>query len=517
MLRSYSLAFLFFLFVSSTANAAFVWKSGTQSFSSAASACAAAVSSAGYGTGAVVTTVTNYESYSTATCTGTSGTRSDGEPFDLTYAGITVAGSGNCDSGTTYNSKTGSCDQPTQADGDLCTDQSGAQAASSTSIAIPMIYDSSIGGCVKYPNAAAPAMCKYMASIDNGSSPATYSVDGTSNDIGLGVAPPTFVTDAGGCEYKTILTSSCKVSADGTSKCVVTARLTGNVGTVASGDSTKSSLCTSPSGCSVDTTPQTTYTDSGCSDKGNCTQETKSDTSGSQSCITSGSLVCNNTKPKSTDTTTVTSTTSKSNADDSVSSTVTADTTTKSCTDLNTCTTKASTTQTTTTTSKTGGTSTSSTCTGSCNSDGTAAEDDTDDDDGGSATASNTCKTPPACSGDPFQCAILNQQWIDSCALRALPTADESAAFDAKIQAQKDSLDANQKTLDDGVSSLVSSFESSATSSAGGKCFEDKTIPVNGISFTLPFSQVCPYLEWFRYAVLAVAYLISLRIVTKEL
>lgn len=440
--------------------------------------------------------------------------KNDGTSDTWTSAIIIERDGSSCPSGSTYNQTTGAC-VSAQSDGEICTDQTGSLPANSTTIAIPMIYDSSTGGCVQFPNAAAPARCKYMASTDNGTSPTTYSVDGISNDIGLGVAPPTFVTDAGGCEYKTLLTTSCKVSADGTSKCVVTAQLTGNVGTVTSGDSAKSTLCTSPAGCKVDTTPQTTYTDTGCADTGNCTQETKSDTSGSQSCITSGSLVCNSTKPKSTDTTTVTSTTSKANADESVSSTVTADITTKSCTDLNTCTTKTSTTQTTTTTTKTGGTSTSSTCTGSCKSDGTADEDT--DEDEGSASASDTCKTPPACSGDPFQCAILNQQWIDSCALRALPTTDQAAAFDAKIQAQKDALDANQKSLDDGVGSLVASFESSASTSTGGKCFEDKTFSTNGISFTLPFSQACPYLEWFRYAVLAVAYLIALRIVTKEL
>lgn len=504
---------LSFAFIANIAQASYFWGNSSigYTFADAASACTAAFKPYGYTVNGISASVSG----SSASCQGT-GVRNDGSTFDAGPAfGVSVTRSGaGCDSGSVYNATTGAC-VSAQKDGDLCTDQTGGTPANATSIAIPMIYDSSVGGCVRWPSAAPAASCKYQASIDNGTNPATYSVDGISNDIGLGVAPPTFVTDSASCEYKTLLTSSCKVSADGTSKCVVTAQLTGNVGTTTSGDTAKSTPCTSPAGCKVDTTPQTTYTDTGCADTGNCTQETKSDTSGSQSCITSGSLVCNNTKPKSTDTTTVTSTTSKSNADDSVSSTVTADITTKSCTDLNTCTTKTSTTQTTTTTTKTGGTSTSSSCTGSCKSDGTADEDT--DEDQGSASASDTCKTPPACSGDPFQCAILNQQWIDSCALRALPTSDQAAAFDAKIQAQRDALSANQADLDSSVGSLVSNFESAATASTGGKCFEDKTIPVNGYSFVLPFSQACPYLEWFRYAVLATAYLIALRIVTKEL
>jgi hypothetical protein len=492
------------------------YSSGSPHYSSPSSACDA-VMTAYYGgttfggytySGAVKVSVDTYQ------CQGTNSSGSTTDLADVSRQGD------SCSEGSTYDSSTGTC-KSSQKDGDLCSDQTGAISASSSSIAIPMIYDSTVAGCVKFPDAAPAAMCKYMASTDNGTSSATYSVDGISNDIGLGVAPPTFVTDAGGCEYKTLLTTSCKVMVDGTSTCVVTAQLTGNVGTVTSGDTTKSSLCTSPAGCKVDTTPQTTYTDTGCAEKGNCTEETKSDTSGSQDCLTNGSLVCNNSKPTSTATKTTTSTASTNNTDGSVSSTVTADTTTTKCTDLNTCITKTSTTNTTSKTTASGSTSTTSTCTGSCNANGTATTpgegDDDENTDEGSASASSDCKVPPACDGDPFSCALLKQAWIDSCAVRALPTVAEKADADAAVAKQVAALDANQQTLDDSVSSLVSGFQSATSTSVGGQCFTDKTFPVQGYSITLPFSQTCPYLEWLRYGVLCVAYLIALRIVTKEI
>jgi len=436
---------------------------------------------------------------------------------DQWYYSITIERDGNsCPSGSTYNQITGAC-VGAQADGDLCTDQTGAKAATSSSIALPMIYDSAAGGCVQFPDAAPAALCKYLASTDNGTSSATYSVDGIINDIGLGVAPPTFVTNAGGCEYKTLLTSSCKVKSDGTSSCVVTAQLTGKVGTVSTGDSTKSTLCTSPAGCKVDTTPVTTYTDTGCTSTGNCTQETKSDTTGSQNCLTSGSLVCNNSAPKSTDVKTVSSTASTTATDGTVTSTTTADKTTTSCTDVNKCTTTSTTVKSTSATTSSGGTSTSSTCTGSCTGTGTAeADTDDDDDDSGSASTSNDCTTPPACSGDKYSCAILSQSWINSCATRALPTTDEAAAFEARVTAQQASLDASQTALDDSVTSYLSNFESTAISTSGGSCFTDTNVSFHGSSFVLPWSKVCPYLIYLRYGLILVAYLGAARMLSRE-
>jgi len=175
------------------------------------------------------------------------------------------------------------------------------------------------------------------------------------------------------------------------------------------------------------------------------------------------------------------------------------------------------------TTTVAGKTTTSSSCTGTCSgtgsgSTGTGTGGSGDEDkDGGSATASDDCTVPPACSGDVFSCAILRQEYLDSCAARALPTVKQKADFQAEIDKQTAGLDANQKTMDDSVTSLVSRFQSAASGSgAGGKCFDDKTFSIQGFSIVLPFSQACPYLEWFRYAVLAIAYLIALRIVSKE-
>ncbi|MFO3664301.1 virulence factor TspB C-terminal domain-related protein, partial [Pseudomonas amygdali] len=141
-----------------------------------------------------------------------------------------------------------------------------------------------------------------------------------------------------------------------------------------------------------------------------------------------------------------------------------------------------------------------------------------EEDDGGSASASDDCTVPPKCDGDAYLCSILRQEYLDSCAERALPSDKQKAELKALIEKQQTEIDGNQKSMDDKVTSLVNQFQSASSGGAsGGQCFQDKTFSVQGASFTMPFSQACGVLEWFRYAVLAVAYLISLRIVTKEL
>lgn len=426
----------------------------------------------------------------------------------------------SCSDGSTYNSSTGGC-VSAQNNGDLCSDQTGSVKDGSGTTLVPMIYSSSSGGCILLTDADNSASCKYMSGLSgNGTSGQKFEVAGTINDIGLGVAPPTFIQDGLACEYSTLVTSSCKVKADGTSTCVVTAKLTGNVASSPTGTSTASTqACVAAGGCAaVDTTPVTTYTDTGCSSTGNCTQETKSDTTGSQSCLTSGSLVCNNTAPKSTDVKTVSSTASTTATDGTVTSTTTADKTTTSCTDVNKCTTSSTTVKSTSATTSSGSTSTSSTCTGSCTGTGTAAADSTDDDsdDEGSATTGKDCTTPPACSGDVYSCAILSQSWINSCATMALPTTDETAAFTAKIAAQQTVLDTAQTDLDTSVSSYLSTFESSASASTGGACFTDTNVSFHGSSFVLPWSKVCPLLIYLRYGLILVAYLGAARMLSRE-
>jgi hypothetical protein len=442
--------------------------------------------------------------------------RDNGDGTTSMVQGPPITRSGDsCPVGTTYNAVTGGCDSPAMKDGDLCEDQQGHSSSN------PMIYSSSAGKCVALTDADDKSTCSYFG----GKGETTYSVSGVLNSGGEAVAPPTFAGQMG-CEVATISTSDCTINVKGAISCNVTAKFTGNVANTNLPD-VRDNQC-EPGACPP-TDKATTVEDKPCvMANGSCTQETDKQTTGNQSCGSmNGNYICVTSKPTSDGTKVDTTVKSEVQADGTVKTTKTDNATKTTCTDVNTCTTKTSSTTTTTTTNKDGQTtSTGSTCKGSCGSNGTGLESggsgngsgDGDGEGDGTASTSDDCKVPPACDGDVYLCSILRQEALDSCAERALPTDKEKADFQQLLDKQKQALDANQKEMDDKVSSLVSQFQSSTgSSSSAGKCFEDKTFTVSGHSFVLPFSQVCPMLEWFRYALLAVAYLIALRIVSKEI
>lgn len=435
----------------------------------------------------------------------------DSRNVTVNMGGVSRVGD-SCLSSATYNSSTGACDISAD-DGALCPDQTGARGTGD-----PMIYSSSKSSCVLMTDADNDALCHYMASA--GSTASTYMVKGTIVN-GVATAPPTFATDGFACELKTLTSSDCTINIHGSVTCQVTATYTGNVSSkVTEVVSDAKDVCVTGSTC-VDTAPVTTHTDTGCVAAGNCTQDVSSDTTGSQKCGTvNGSLYCTDTNPTSTDTKTVQSTTSTTNADGSVTSSLNTDKTITSCSDVGSCTSSTSTTTTTTTTTTSGSTSSSTTCTGSCTSTGgsvgTGTSGDGGDDSNGTATTSDNCTSPPYCDGDAYSCAILKQEWIDSCAVRSLPTTDEQATWDAKVADSKALQTQAQSDLDEQVNGFVSTFESASSGSGGGKCFADQTVSVNGNSVVLPFSEVCDALQYFRFALLVAAYLISARLVSTE-
>ncbi|WP_296185811.1 virulence factor TspB C-terminal domain-related protein [Pseudomonas sp. UBA1879] len=181
-----------------------------------------------------------------------------------------------------------------------------------------------------------------------------------------------------------------------------------------------------------------------------------------------------------------------------------------------------------TTTTKGGTTSTgqsvpeSSTCTGKgcpsqTGSGGGGGGGNSKDGEQGSADSSSDCSKPPSCDGDEFLCAILDQNFKDSCALRAEPTAKEKAASDQAIQKEVAEVEANQQQMDSDVSGLLSGFKAAAQpGSAGGKCYPDKEFEISGRTVAMPFSKICDPLILLRYAIIAGAYLLAARILTRE-
>ncbi|WP_265332455.1 virulence factor TspB C-terminal domain-related protein, partial [Pseudomonas syringae] len=154
---------------------------------------------------------------------------------------------------------------------------------------------------------------------------------------------------------------------------------------------------------------------------------------------------------------------------------------------------------------------------GTENNGGGGAGEGKDDDKDIEAGSSQDCKKPPACDGDVFSCAILNQSYFDSCRLISLPTEKEKLGRDKEIAIQQDFIQEGQDQLDSQVSGFLSKFMSAGSGGyGGGKCYPDKQISIAGRTVQLPFSQICDPLIILRYGLLAAAYLAAARILSKE-
>lgn len=126
------------------------------------------------------------------------------------------------------------------------------------------------------------------------------------------------------------------------------------------------------------------------------------------------------------------------------------------------------------------------------------------------------CDAPIQCDGDAVMCAILQQQHKDTCELMAEPSEEEKSKFEQDKAAEATKVDQLQEQLDDKAKTIFSDFQTKASGNQyGGRCFDDVSFEFMGSTFTLPASQVCPYLALFRYAVVAMAYLASARIVSR--
>ncbi|TFH76244.1 virulence factor TspB C-terminal domain-related protein [Pseudomonas kribbensis] len=459
-------------------------------------------------------------------------------PAPIKGVRVSIGRGGNaCPAGTDpFNPVTGTCNiQPHLQPGEKCPDQTGGTASN------PMIFDDTVNKCVNFASSEGDAPCSYMKGIADANPANTgtaYEVAGTVTG-GVASAPPTFAMDGLKCIVATVSTSSCKVGIDGTATCSVIGKLTGKGSST--GTKLVDALC--PNGTCDPQEPEVKTQDQPCVPTGTggggssctATKETKQD--GSQQCGTvNGAYKCITKQPYSNGITTNITATSETLSDGSVKVTTVKDSTNKVCTDVNTCTTQTSTTTSHTTTKPNGTTTTDSSCKGTCNNNGGGLETNTGagtgkpttgtgnggngDGEGGDGTASTTddCAAPPPCDGDPFLCAILKQQHIDTCKMMADATAEQKAAAKAKTDAAYADLDAHQAQMDQQVNSLLGQFQASTggTGSAG-KCLPDKQISFGHFSaINLEFSKACDSISWVRLVLLAGAYLFAARIVSKE-
>lgn len=129
----------------------------------------------------------------------------------------------------------------------------------------------------------------------------------------------------------------------------------------------------------------------------------------------------------------------------------------------------------------------------------------------GSGSWSGNCDAGFVGEGDPVTVAMAREIHTQNCLLNK-QTAESAKYADAatKTGDQTGSLPGNQTI---GIGSA--NFDSS-DAIGGASCIADKTVVVAGVSVTLPFSTVCPWLGYLKTLLLAVSYLAAAAIVFKR-
>jgi hypothetical protein len=122
------------------------------------------------------------------------------------------------------------------------------------------------------------------------------------------------------------------------------------------------------------------------------------------------------------------------------------------------------------------------------------------DQDSGTGTYSGDCSTPPVCSGDAIQCAILRQTWASGC-----QDVGDDASVLANTGFAADAGDPNSVLQSDTID-LFTDFDSSGWLGAGA-CIVDLTVDT-GIAgtITIPLSEWCPLFAFVGKLILAIAW-----------
>lgn len=456
-------------------------------------------------------------------------------------------GGNGCTSPAVYNSDTGHCDLPSLDAGQVCDETKQADA-------MPKIT-STAGECVMFSMADQAARCKY------GSSQGTKFMDFwiTFDSDGNPQSPPN--PEKFGCKVDVLSVAQCKMPApsckDGicvekqVAKCKVAASFTGEVAgnggslTIGNPQTGSEGVCPDGVDCTPPDEPQQkenkqcnyVYDEDG---RKVCDSRQFQGDPGSMNCgeFNGGGYTCTAKVPTANGIDISTKIDTTPNSDGSSTSTKTDVAIKYNCPNgYSSCTVTNTTTTTTTHTNADGsiaGSSSTTVCSGAeCGGssgsggggNGGKGDDTTNCDpatdpkacEGGSTDGGGKkCDAPIQCDGDAVMCAILQQQHKDTCELMAEPSDEEKSKFEQDKAAEATKVDQLQEQLDDKASSLFSDFQAKATGNQyGGRCFDDVSFEFMGSTFTLPASQVCPYLALFRYAVVAMAYLAAARIVSR--
>jgi hypothetical protein len=89
--------------------------------------------------------------------------------------------------------------------------------------------------------------------------------------------------------------------------------------------------------------------------------------------------------------------------------------------------------------------------------------------------------------------------------------SDESELYEK----EKDKKGNQTKDLEDNEEINIASKIDTSNALGGGSCIANKQFTVMGAQFVIPFNEVCPYLRAFGDALVAVAFLVAMRILTR--
>lgn len=129
----------------------------------------------------------------------------------------------------------------------------------------------------------------------------------------------------------------------------------------------------------------------------------------------------------------------------------------------------------------------------------------------GSGSWAGNCAAGFKGDGDPVIVAMSTEIHVQNCKLNA--ASDESALYEAekaKTGNRTNDLPGNQN-----VNVSSANFDQSNALGVGAACIGDKSIVVMGASISLPFSNICPWLENLGMVLMALSALLSARIVTR--
>lgn len=168
------------------------------------------------------------------------------------------------------------------------------------------------------------------------------------------------------------------------------------------------------------------------------------------------------------------------------------------------------TTETTTTTDEQGNTSTSGTATQQtkeefCASHPGSAQCKAEEEDDDPSTFAGSCEAT-ACTGDAIQCAMAREQARRWCQVMDTPN-DLSTLGESAMNGNPHPDGHPRNEVQDTAVNLAAMLDATPVFGSSGQCPNDVPFSVQGRSFTLPFSMLCPYLQMLGAAFLASCYL----------